>query len=108
MNSLLFVSAIILSAIISPFIQKFFLIKKRHDQINHRSSHSVIATRTGGISSFIIVFIISLYFYVNDQEIYVFVDGYEFFDWRYDPVENRVYFDVVPGEESLVEIAYYY
>ncbi len=70
MNSLLFISAIILSAIISPFIQKFFLIKKRHDQINHRSSHSVIATRTGGISSFIIVFIISLYFYVNDQEIY--------------------------------------
>ena len=70
MNSLLFISAIILSAIISPFIQKFFLIKKRHDQINHRSSHSVIATRTGGISSFIIVFIISLYFYINNQEIY--------------------------------------
>lgn len=45
---------------------------------------------------------------LNDQEIYVFVDGYEFFDWHYDPVENRVYFDVVPGEESLVEIAYYY
>ena len=70
MNSLLFISAIILSAIVSPFIQKVFLIKKRHDQINHRSSHSVIATRTGGISSFIIVFLISLYFYVNEQEIY--------------------------------------
>jgi len=45
---------------------------------------------------------------LNDQEIYVFVDGLEFFDWHYDPVENRVYFDIVPGEESLVEIAYYY
>ena len=70
MNSLLFVCSILLSAIVSPFIQKVFLIKKRHDQINHRSSHSVIATRTGGISSFIIVFLISLYFYVNEQEIY--------------------------------------
>ena len=45
---------------------------------------------------------------LNDQEIYVFVDGQEFFDWHYDEIENRVYFDVVPGEESLVEIAYYY
>jgi len=70
MNSLLFVCAILLSAIVSPFIQKVFLIKKRYDQINHRSSHSVIATRTGGISSFVIVFLISLFFYVNEQEIY--------------------------------------
>ena len=45
---------------------------------------------------------------LNDQEIYVFVDGIEFFDWHYDSVENRIYFDVVPGEETLVEIAYYY
>ena len=45
---------------------------------------------------------------LNEQEIYVFVDGLEFFDWRYDEIENRVYFDVVPDEESLVEIAYYY
>ena len=45
---------------------------------------------------------------LNEQEIYVFVDGHEFFDWHYDSVENRVYFDIVPGEESLVEIAYYY
>ena len=45
---------------------------------------------------------------LNEQEIYVFVDGTEFFDWYYDAVENRVYFDIVPDEESLVEIAYYY
>ena len=40
--------------------------------------------------------------------IYVFVDGAEFSDWHYDPVLNRVMFDVIPPEESLVEIAYYY
>ena len=45
---------------------------------------------------------------LNEQEIYVFVDGAEFFDWHYNSDESRVYFDVVPGEESLVEIAYYY
>lgn len=45
---------------------------------------------------------------LNEQEIYVFVDGLEFFDWHYDAIENRVYFDVIPDEESLVEIAYYY
>ena len=45
---------------------------------------------------------------LNEQEIYVFVDGIEFFDWHYDAVENRVYFDVIPDEESLVEIACYY
>ena len=44
----------------------------------------------------------------NDQEIYVFVDGLEYSDWHYNSSENRVYFDVVPGEETLVEIAYYY
>ena len=70
MNSLFFVCAILLSAIVSPFIQKVFLIKKRHDQINHRSSHNVIATRTGGIASFCVVFLISLFFYLNGKEIY--------------------------------------
>jgi hypothetical protein len=45
---------------------------------------------------------------LNEDEIYVFVDGIEFFDWHYDSADNRVYFDVVPGEETLVEIAYYY
>ena len=44
----------------------------------------------------------------NKDEIYVFVDGLEYVDWHYNSDENRVYFDLVPGEETLVEIAYYY
>ena len=44
----------------------------------------------------------------NKDQIYVFVDGVEYYDWYYNSDENRVYFDIVPDEESLVEIAYYY
>jgi hypothetical protein len=44
----------------------------------------------------------------NHEEIYVFVDGLEYSDWHYNSSENRVYFDIIPDEEALVEIAYYY
>jgi len=44
----------------------------------------------------------------DTNNIYVFVDGVEFSDWTYDPVLNRVVFTVIPPENSLVEIAYYY
>lgn len=43
-----------------------------------------------------------------DDRIYVFVDGSLYTDWHYVPAENRVYFDVIPEADSLVEIAYYY
>ena len=44
----------------------------------------------------------------DSSHIYVFVDGVEYYDWHYDSTSNKVVFDVVPREESLVEIAYYY
>ena len=43
----------------------------------------------------------------NDR-IYVFIDGVPNYDWHYVPAENRVYFNTMPDEKSLVEIAYYY
>ena len=36
----------------------------------------------------------------------VFVDFVEFVDWTYDVTSNRVNFDVLPPEGSLVEIGY--
>ena len=45
---------------------------------------------------------------LDSNHIYVFVDGVEYYDWHYDATSNKVVFDVVPREESLVEIAYYY
>ena len=43
-----------------------------------------------------------------DNRIYVFIDGVPNYDWYYEPSENRVYFNTMPDEKSLVEIAYYY
>jgi len=45
---------------------------------------------------------------LDPADIYVFVDGQPFYDFTYKEAENRIVFDVVPPEESLVEIAYYY
>ena len=45
---------------------------------------------------------------LNQQEIYMFVNGQPWHDWTYNATENKIYFDVVPPEETLVEIAYYY
>lgn len=60
------------STLLYYFIQKFFIKYKIIDKINERSSHSSIATRSGGISIFISIFIISTYFYINELEIYDF------------------------------------
>tara|TARA_Y100000590_G_scaffold445549_1_gene577891 strand:- start:291 stop:1151 length:861 start_codon:yes stop_codon:yes gene_type:complete len=40
------------------------------DQINERSSHKAVATRSGGISIFLTLLIISSYFYINKIEIF--------------------------------------
>ena len=42
------------------------------DEINTRSSHSSLATRTGGISLFSTLFLISVYFYLTGYDIYEF------------------------------------
>ena len=43
-----------------------------------------------------------------ENRIYVFIDGIPNYDWYYVASENRVYFNTMPDEQSLVEIAYYY
>ena len=51
---------------------KVFLNKKIYDEINNRSSHNVIATRSGGISIFLTLFIFSCLSYFFNNEIYDF------------------------------------
>ncbi len=50
--------------------QKYFLSKGIIDNINNRSSHKVIATRSGGISIFFPVGIISIIFYIIGIELF--------------------------------------
>ena len=45
---------------------------------------------------------------VDPTMIAVFVDGQPYYYWHYSSSHNRVYFDVIPGEGALVEIAYNY
>ena len=71
MNSiLLIISSISLSALFIVFFQKLFIKKNIIDEINDRSSHSVIATRSGGAAIFSTLFILSTINYFNSAEIF--------------------------------------
>ena len=52
--------------------QKLFIKQKIIDNINFRSSHKSIATRSGGLSIFITFFIITSYLYFSSNEIFDF------------------------------------
>lgn len=70
MNLALILSSVFFSTIACIFIQKYFISKKKFAQINSRSSHSGIATNSGGISVFISIFCISCILYLNGVEIF--------------------------------------
>lgn len=64
---------VLLSSIVLYFFtQKYFISKKIYDKIKFRSSHSVLATRSGGSSIFIIFLITTIYLYITSNEIYDF------------------------------------
>jgi UDP-GlcNAc:undecaprenyl-phosphate/decaprenyl-phosphate GlcNAc-1-phosphate transferase len=54
------------------FVQKIYLHRNVVDKINPRSSHTSLATRTGGMSLFLTLFIISIYYYLIGNVIYDF------------------------------------
>ena len=54
------------------FFQKIFLWYKVYDSVNDRSSHKVLATRSGGISIFTTLFLISFFNYLIGNEIFDF------------------------------------
>ncbi len=70
--NLLIISSIFLSSLSIYFFQKVFLKKNIIDKINDRSSHKVVATRSGGIAIFSSLFIISTFNYFNSNEIFDF------------------------------------
>ena len=58
--------------ILLKIFQSLFLSKGIKDRINKRSSHKVIATRSGGVSIIISIFIISTVYYLFNSTIYDF------------------------------------
>lgn len=68
----IYLATFILGVLLHIFIQRLFIYYKRFDDINHRSSHNTLATRTGGIGVFVCIFIISCYQYFIEKEIFDF------------------------------------
>ena len=60
----------ILSGILTYCTQKIFIHYKKFDDINHRSSHKTLATRTGGIGVFATVLLVSSYYYFNTIDLF--------------------------------------
>ena len=69
-NLLLIVSSFLISILFILFFQKLFYKKNIIDKINDRSSHSVKATRSGGLAVFSTLFLISTINYFNSVEIF--------------------------------------
>ena len=65
MITLTIITSLILSVISIVFFQNLFIKKNIIDKINARSSHNSIATRSGGISLFFVIFSISSFCYLS-------------------------------------------
>lgn len=69
---LIFTIGFCLSVILNFLFNKWFIKKNKIDAINYRSSHQVVATKSGGISVFTGLFIFSLFLYYFKEEIFDF------------------------------------
>ena len=70
MNTTVLFTTFVLSSLIHFGVQRIFIYYKKFDDFNHRSSHKVLATRTGGIGIFTCLMIISTIFYLNNIELF--------------------------------------
>ena len=72
MEIIIISSSLLISVLLNILFQRQFLKRNILDKINNRSSHNVIASRSGGISVFTSLFIISFYHYLAGIEIFDF------------------------------------
>ena len=72
MEIIIISSAVLISTLLNILFQKEFINKNILDKINSRSSHQTLATRSGGCSIFLSLFLISVFFYLNNNVIYDF------------------------------------
>jgi len=70
MNFPIYFLVFTLSVTLTYWTQKIFIYYKKFDDINHRSSHKTLATRTGGIGVFATLLIVSSYYYFNEIELF--------------------------------------
>jgi len=70
MNFPIYFLVFALSGILAYWTQKIFTHYKKFDDINNRSSHKTLATRTGGIGIFLTLLLVSSYYYFNKVELF--------------------------------------
>ncbi|MDA9139686.1 hypothetical protein N9N42_02430, partial [Flavobacteriaceae bacterium] len=70
MNVSLIILVFITSTVLFYVTQKVFINRNKFDEINPRSSHSAQATKNGGIVIFLTLFIFSVFYYLNGDELY--------------------------------------
>jgi UDP-N-acetylmuramyl pentapeptide phosphotransferase/UDP-N-acetylglucosamine-1-phosphate transferase len=70
MNINILIIAFFISTLVHFSIQQLFIYFKKFDDFNHRSTHNTLATRTGGIGIFSCLMLISIYFYLNNTELF--------------------------------------
>ena len=57
-----------LSIVLNYFIRNFFIKKKLFDEMNYRSSHKTLATRSGGLVLFLVIFSYCTYLYFKGEQ----------------------------------------
>ena len=72
MEIIIILSALLISSVLNILFQREFIKRNILDKINNRSSHQSTATRSGGSSIFLSLFFMSIFFYLNNNEIYDF------------------------------------
>ena len=61
----LYFTALIISSIFYLVTQKYFIKNNVYDEIKRRSLHDVKATRSGGSTIFLTLFVLTIYLYLN-------------------------------------------
>ena len=61
---------LIISVFFHYIIQRIFVKYQKFDDINHRSAHNVLATRTGGIGIFLTLLLVCLFYYFKGIELF--------------------------------------
>ncbi len=72
MNTTLYIVTILISIATAYTLKKWFIRLGKFDAINHRSVHNTQATKTGGITVFVTLFLITIYLYIIKQELFDF------------------------------------
>ena len=63
-----YIIVFLLSILFNYLIKNFFIKKRFIDEINYRSSHKTIATRSGGSVLFLVLFLYCAYLYINGEQ----------------------------------------